>query len=162
MSEFDVTVANEREVALRFDRFPVELHEFLRQRIHAIVDQLYRRILDTEPFKTGKLKSETVEREFSDNPERVAGYVSIYAPSSSNEYAKAATLEYGTHKPRREFEKTNSVTARFGKSRRRVALRFTKPVHIEARRYLRDPLEAMRPAILAELEHAVQEALDAE
>lgn len=159
MADINVSLAGDREVALRLQRFPAELHQRLVTQVRALTDDLYGRVLGTEPFKTGKLKSETVAREFSDQPERVAGYVSIYAPGNASEYAKAATLEYGSDKPRKVPDRAHGIAMRLNGSHRRILARISKPVHIEARRYLRGPLAAMRGTVEAQLEAAIAEAL---
>ena len=160
MATINVALTGEREVALRLERFPAELHTRLVQAVRELTDELYARIIDTEPFKTGKLKSETLEREFSDNPDRIAGYVSIYAPGDPDEYAKAATLEYGTDKPRKVPDRAHGFLMRLNGSHRRIAARLSsQPVHIEARRYLRGPLAAMRSAVEARLEQAIAAAV---
>lgn len=135
---FSVIVRGERELALRFDRFPIELHKQLAERIEALTDLLEGRVETETPVRTGRLRSEIRERVFIDQPERVAGYVSVYAPGKPTEYPKAATLEYGTDKPRRIFARALS-------GRSKVVSRMTRPVHITARRYLRDPIEDIRP-----------------
>jgi hypothetical protein len=152
-----VTIAGAREAGARFDHFPREAHDNIAQRIHGLIDRLYERILTAEPFKTGKLKSETVAREFDDRADRIAGYVSIYAPSDPKEYAKAATLEYGTDKPRK-IASRGGVLMRLTGSSRRIEARLSKPVRIEAMRFLRGPLEDMRDEAETELEAALDEA----
>jgi hypothetical protein len=155
-----VTIAGAREAGERFDRFPTEAHERIVARIHGLTDKLYERVLATAPFKTGKLKSEIVKREFSDNPERIAGYVSVYAPGDPKEYAKAATLEYGTDKPRKVPSSTG-IMMRLTGSHRRVLARLSKPVHIEAMRFMRGPLDDMRAEVNDELSAALNEAANA-
>jgi hypothetical protein len=152
-----VTITGAREAGARFDRFPLAARDKIIARIHALTDRLYERILSAEPFRTGQLKSETVAREFDDRTERIAGYVSIYAPFYTGEYAKAATLEYGTDKPRKIASRGGLLTRLTGSSRR-IEARLSKPVHIEAMRFLRGPLEDMRAEVETELEAALDEA----
>lgn len=153
-----VTVTGDRELTLRFERFPVELRSRLAAAVRELTEELYGRVLDTEPFKTGKLRAETVERVFEDTPERLAGYVSIYAPGNADEYAKAATLEYGTDKPRKVPDRAHGFMTRLNGSHRRILARFSKPVHIEAHRFLRGPLAAMRGEVEARLNAAIAQA----
>ena len=150
-----VTITGERELALKFDRFPAEAHDALEQRITSIIESLQARIEGVTPHKTGKLRSEIRSRIYS-SPKRIAGYVSVYAPGDANEYPKAATLEYGSDKPRRAFEKRAELA--LGRSKRRIVSRMSKPVHIVARRYLRGPLADMASEIQAQLEAALAEA----
>lgn len=152
-----VTITGDRAAGARFDRFPVEARSNIVARIHALTDRLYDRVLAAEPFKTGRLKRETVVREFDDQADRVAGYVSIYAPGIPGEYAKAATLEYGTDKARKVADR-GGMLMRITGSSRRIHARLSKPVHIEAKRFLRGPLEDMRDEVETELEAALEEA----
>src|SRR4029077_5776429 len=95
----------------------------------------------------------------------VAGYVQIRGGAGEgnfNPYAKAATLEYGTDKARRVAERASQgLLARVGGGKKRLVARANaKAVHIKAFRYLRDPLEEMRPEIEAELAAALAELTD--
>ena len=155
-----VTITGAREAGVKFERFPEEAHDKIAERIHGLTDRLYERILDAEPFKTGKLKSETVEREFDDNGHRIAGYVSIFAPSDVAEYAKAATLEYGTDKPRKVADR-GGLLLRITGSSRRIHARLSKPVHIAAMRFLRGPLAEMADGVETEIEAALSDAAGA-
>jgi hypothetical protein len=154
-----VVTRGEREVSARFETFPTRARAKLEERIAALTQQLQVRVQAAAPFRTGKLRSEITKRDYADNPDRVAGYVSVYADGDSNEYAKAATLEYGTNKPRRAFERTGAgVIARLGRSKRRIVAKLSKPVRIEAFKYLREPLADMKPEIELALNEAVAQA----
>jgi hypothetical protein len=152
-----VVTRGEREVSLRLDTFPGRARKRIEERIAALTAQLQARVEAAAPYLTGQLRSEIVERDFADNPNRVAGYVSVYAPGIPDAYAKAATLEYGTNKPRRSFQRTNGVIDRVGKARRRIVAKLSKPAHIEAFKYLRGPLAEMKPEIEASLNEALAE-----
>lgn len=148
----------DRQLAQLFDVFPKAAHDKLAARMVLIVDRLTARIQSQAPFKTGELRREIIGREFSDQPDRIAGRVEVYAPGVPGAYAKAATLEYGTDKPRRVFDRTDSLIARATGRNKRLVQRVSKPVHIRAFRYLRNPIEEMREEIDAELSAAVAEA----
>jgi len=143
-----ITTKGERELALRFDTFPQRARQKLEERITGLTDALLTRIQAATPYRTGKLRGEEASRVYDDQPERVAGYVSV-----TGEFPKAATLEYGTEKVRKRFSK--SLASRLGG--RRLADRVTKPAHIAAFRYLRGPFEEMRPEIEAALTEALAE-----
>ncbi len=146
-----------REVTLRFDEFPAQLHQKLEARIGALTETLLSRVQAATPVRTGRLRSELTAREFGDSQNRVAGYVSVYAPGIKGEYAKAATLEYGTDKPRR-IPDHSGVFHRLGRGQKSIRSRLTRAVHIDPFRYLRGPLEEMRPEITAALEEVVAAA----
>lgn len=153
MSELGVTTSGERALDVRFTEFPTRLRGKLEQRIRGLTDVLEERIRAAAPYLTGKLRGEITERVFTNQPDRVAGYVSVYG-QDRNDYAKAATLEYGSDKVRRRLSKGGGIIERLTRSRH-LADRVGKPAHIEAFRYLRGPFEDMRP----EMEAGIAEAL---
>lgn len=155
-----VVTRGERELSLRFDQFPDQARHFLEERISRIVDRLEGAVRSATPRgKTGDLRSEITSRVYT-SAGRVAGYVSVYAPGGgSNPYAKAATLEYGTDKPRRSFERSQSLVSRLTGARRRIVSRISKPVHLEARRYLRGPFESSGGEIRSELNAGLEDAI---
>lgn len=158
MSSANVITRGERELAQRFETFPTRARARLTERITALTKQLEARVEAATPQgKTGRLRSEVSSRVLTDNPNRVAGYVQIYAPDLPSEYAKAATLEYGTNKPRRIFQRGGGLLGRL--SRRRVVARMTRPVRIAPFRFLRGPLEEMRPEIELALDEAIAGAV---
>lgn len=145
------------ELGLRFDQFPSQLHELLEQRIRTLTEELETRIQAVTPYLTGRLRREISSRIFADAADRVAGYVSVQGEAPSD-YPKAGTLEYGTDKPRRARE--SALAARLHGGKRRLTGRLSRPVHIAARRYLRDPFEAMRPEIESAFADVMGEATD--
>lgn len=153
-----VVTRGEREISARFDTFPSRARQKLEERITALTEQLEARVEAAAPHRTGALRSEITSRVFANQSNRVAGYVSVYAPDRPGEYPKAATLEYGSNKPRRMFERGGGIAARLGLRQRRIANRVSKPARIEAFAYLRGPLDQMRPEIEAGLNEAVAEA----
>jgi hypothetical protein len=152
-----IVTRGDREISLRFDTFPARAHKRLEEKIGILTEQLEARVQAATPVLTGLLRSEVTPRDFADNVNRVAGYVSIFA-HSSNEYAKAATLEYGSNKPRHTSQRASSgILSRFG-LKQRIADRMSKPVMIKAFEYLRGPLAQMKPEIEAGLNEALAEA----
>jgi hypothetical protein len=153
-------VRGERELKQLFETFPAWAHNRLEARIRRIVETLQERSQESAPLgKTHKLRSEFRSRVYADQPHRIAGYVSVFAGSDTREYPKAATLEYGTDKPRRLFERAAGgalVLGRKGRKTFRIVRRITRPVHIRAFRFLRQPFEDMRPEIEAQLEEAIR------
>lgn len=155
-----VITRGDRELGLRFEKFPTQAHAKLEQRMHKLIDSLQARAEAAAPRgKTGRLKTEIKGRVFADSPARVAGYVEVYAPGVPGEYPKAATLEYGTDKPRKIADRARGgILGRLSRPQRKIAARVTKPVHITAMRYLRGPFEAMRGEVETELAAALAEA----
>lgn len=142
------TTRGEREVALRFDTFPMRARKALEARIERIIDTLESRSQSAAPYRRGELRSEIHGRVFADQPTRIAGYVSVFARDTDG-YAKAATLEYGSDKPRHHIQRL------LGGRRRRSLEAFTRPVHIKAYAYLRGPFAAMRGEIDQQLAEAM-------
>lgn len=138
------------EISLRFDEFPSHLKDKIEARVRELTEMLDARVEAATPVKTGLLRSEIKLNVYS-SPSRVAGYVSVFAPDRPGEYAKAATLEYGSNK-------TRKLADRMAGPRKRLERRVSKPAHIEAFRYLRGPFESMRPEIEAALDETVVEA----
>jgi hypothetical protein len=153
-----VTVTGERELEVRLDTFPATAHEKIAERIRDAIERLTSASQAAAPRRTGRLRSEIKGTVYTDDPNRVAGYVQVFAPGIEGEYAKAATLEYGSDKPRRIFERETSVEQRISGGHRRMVNRLTKSAHIRAFRYLRDPLEELRPAIEAGIAEALTDA----
>lgn len=150
-----VVTRGDKEISLRFDQFPQQFKEALKSEIDELVAEALALSQKAAPRKTGKLRGELKGRTFIGET-RVAGYVSVYAGGDSNEYIKAATLEYGSKKPRRIFKKDVYTITKRGKKRRAVD-RFTRPAVIREFRYLRGPLADMQPEIKRRLQ-AVLEA----
>lgn len=156
-----VILKGNRELELKFDQFPQQLHGRLEARITQLIDSLQARIEGARPVSPGKsrkLRSEVKSRVYS-SQNRIAGYVSIYAPGNSGEYAKAAALEYGSNKPRRSFERVGRMASLLTRGRRRIVSRLSKPVHLEAYRYMRGPFEDSMSEFQAALETEVNEAV---
>jgi hypothetical protein len=152
-----VVTRGDREISLRFDTFPARAHDKLKERITELTTELEERVRAAAPVRTGRLRSEIKSQVYaSDSADRVAGYVSVSAGGNSKEYAKAATLEYGSNKPRKLTDRGSRIMALFSRSRR-FERRLSKTPHIEAFRYLRGPLDEMRPEIEAGLEEALAE-----
>ena len=148
-----IVTRGDKELGLRFDTFPAGLQSKLETRIRGLTQTLEERIEAATPKKTGLLRSEEKVNIYTGDSgsNRVAGYVSVYAPGRPGEYAKAATLEYGSNK-------TRKLRSRLAGARRRLERRISRTPHIEAFRYLRGPFEAMRPEIEAALDETVAEA----
>lgn len=137
----------DRELAQRFDEFPSLARAKLTAKITSLIQILQSRIQAATPYKSGRLRSEIAGRVYADQPTRIAGYVGVRAQIAT-EYAKAATLEYGS----------DAVRKRVSEARNRLIERVSKPVHIKEYAYLRGPFAAMRDEIEADVAEALKEA----
>jgi hypothetical protein len=150
-----LTTRGMSELTLRFDQFPRRLHDRLESRIRELTNVLEGHSKAAAPVKTGALRGEISSSVYSDNPERIAGYVSV----RTTLFAKAATLEYGSDKPRNISEHSaHSVVERLFGGKSRIDKHLSKPVHIKAFQYLHGPLEQMRPEVEASLNEVVAQA----
>jgi hypothetical protein len=153
-----VITRGDREISLRMETFPTSARKRIEERITTLTAELEARSKAAAPFKTGALRSEIVGRVYSDSSSRIAGYVSVYAPGNSKEYPKAATLEFGTNKPRR-IPDHGGIFRRLGKGQKSMESRLTKPARIDAFSYLRGPIEEMKPEINLALNEALAETV---
>jgi hypothetical protein len=157
-----VITRGDRELSTQFEEFPSRARDRLKERIYALTARLEERIQAAAPVRTGLLRTEIKSRTYDDAVSRIAGYVSVQAGSRTSEYAKAATLEYGSNKARKRIDRTGSIMARFDAGGRNIARRISKTPHIEAFRYLRGPLEEMRDEIEGELNQAIADVVSEE
>jgi hypothetical protein len=153
------TMRGERELTARFETITPKLREAIKARMQGIGKSLQARIQELAPYKTGLLRSEITLRVFDDAKNRVAAYVGVYAPQNpTREYPKAATLEYGSKKARKF--RAEVFSARLGRmTKRGMVERMTRPVTIQARRYLRGGLASMEGEINAEIDAAIAEVV---
>lgn len=147
------------------EAFPWRIRRKLVRRVRSLTGVLEGAVRSAAPVRTGKLRSEIHSRLFADRPGRVAGYVEVYAPGDPKEYAKAATLEYGSDASRRIFHRDAAgqilYGRRFGRAAKLVRSR-TRPVHIQAYRYLRGPLAQLRPEFIAAIDEVAGRAAEEE
>jgi hypothetical protein len=145
-----------RAFTLRLDQFPKDLHDELRARMQGVTEQLEAKARGLAPYKTGTLRSEITGRTFSDVETRVASYTNVFAPNpppGKNEYAKAATLEYGSDKARKINAKSVSNIGRITEKAK------SRAAHIEAFLYLRGALDEIQAQAIPEIQAAVDAAV---
>jgi len=159
-----VEITGDRQVGLKFEEFPRQAHDRLLETITKMTDRLEAAVLGSEPFLTGKLRSTTVEKVYSDNPDRIAGYVRIIA-----DFGKAGALEYGSHRTitvnsrsagQRGRQGHLRILSMFAKASNAVAAAYTRTTNIAAEAFLRNSLGDLEAEFLAELDQAMQEAVD--
>jgi hypothetical protein len=156
-----VTTSGALSVETRLDQFPKRLHDKLRDKFIPLTRQIQARAQSRAPYgvspyrKGPHLRSEVESRVFADRPDRVAGYVEIWAPGQPKEYPKAATMEYGTHKARK-------IRERIAGSKRRIVKRVSRVVDIPAFQYLRGGLADMKSQVEATINETIGEAVTEE
>lgn len=97
--QINVHIANESalQAGLRFEEFPDELRDALRNEISALTRELLNRERPAVPVQTGKLVSQIRDAVHND-PERIRGvvYLAGKGSGSGSDFAKAGALEYGS------------------------------------------------------------------
>lgn len=92
-----VEVKSALRAGIRLDEFPDHLYEDLAREITALSSELLARVQAATPEHTGRLRSQERVRVFRDK-DRITGYVDIAGKKGSQDFAKAAALEYGAHR----------------------------------------------------------------
>lgn len=163
--QIGMQVLGERVLVAKYSEIPARTKRILRRRITTLARALQGGVRAAIPVRKSPrwpsalpaLTQFIVSKVYADTPGRVAGYVSVYAPSTPAEYAKAATLEYGSNRPRAVADAERGVMRRLRGSSRRIKARLGKPAVIQAYRYLRGPLGDMRAEVTAALEEGIGE-----
>lgn len=157
---FGLELTGDREATLRFEKFPAFAHDRLLTAMQSIEQRMEAAIIAAEPDKTGALKAMTGGRVY-DHGDRIAAVVGVRAMTQA-EALKAAALEYGSRGGQIEV-KAHFMTLSHIYSRAVAAMSvdvpdYTRTPMITADRFLRGPMEALRPEIMAELQAAMDQA----
>lgn len=157
MSDIGVFITGDRELALRFERFPAALHAKLLQRISGLTSDLEALVESQVPRRTGKLAGEITAR-IRDSDASISGIVTL-----TGDYAKAAALEYGAHGIANVSAHAARLTHLWGRATGAPLTvevpTHTRHVNISAHRFLRGPEAQMIEQVRAELQSAVDETL---
>jgi hypothetical protein len=151
---------DDRQVAAHLDRIPGKLRTGLKESITRLTDQLLARVKAAEPYRTGKLRQET-QAFVDEHEDKITGKVRILGAGREHNVA-AAALEYGAHRivnVRAHREHLSHVFDRATDSKFVAVKAYSRRANIQAKRFLRDPAQAMRPQIQAELQRVISEAL---
>jgi hypothetical protein len=157
---FDLAISGEREIGLRFEKFPDQAHDRLKEAMESLKGRLESGVKGDAPVREGKLQSE-IGGQVYDDGDHLAAQVGVHAQGASD-YGKDAALEYGAHGRAQVRAHEARLTHVFG---RPAELEVTVSAHerqvdIEERRYLRGPFDAIREEALAEMRQALSEAID--
>lgn len=162
MASFGIQIEGDRRAVLRFEKFPAAAHDRLKATLESLKDRLIAAVHADEPRLSGQLVQMTGGRVY-DHGDRIAAVVGVRA-ETADEARKAAALEYGSRR-RALMLRAHQAKLSHLWSRAISPIIVTVPAHsrvpnIDPRRYLRDPLEAMREEALAEMEAAVAAAAE--
>lgn len=162
MDAIRIAVSGERQAGIRFDRFPDALYADLRREIDSLSIELFARVEAATPEVTGRLRAQERVRLFTD-PNRITGYVDIQGGKGSQDFAKAAALEYGAHR-------STKVTGHAMRLDHFWADKLAAPITVLVGAYSRTPnidafafergsLALMQPEISARLNAVVEKAV---
>jgi len=158
MSDLNVSIeSNANQLALHFEQLPDAIKRQLEITITKYTHMLLSRVRAAEPVRTGRLRAAT--REFVDvRQDFIRGRVRILPTGKAQDVAAAfGALEYGAPGKRRAGK---PVKVRgYSRAGTRIAAHTRHQPHIRARRFLRGPAAAIKPALRAELEAIIQKKL---
>ena len=161
MADFGMEISGDRAAVLRFDKVPAAAHDRLLAALTDIEQRLETAVLAAEPNRSGALRAITCGKVY-DHGSRIAAVVGVRAPDASTA-RKAATLEYGS---RLAAITMRAHTARLSHIYRRAIAEITVNVpshrrtpNVPAQRFLRGPIEAIRPGALEEMRAALAQAV---
>lgn len=155
-----VVITGDRQVAIKFDQFPIALHDPLKATITSLTGALAANIRAAAPDKTGKLRSEIQDTVFDDGADRIVGFISV-----SGDFAKAGALEYGAHRATRVSAHTAKLdhvwSKRLNAPLTVLIQSYSRRQNVTATRFERGPTQAMSADIAAALEETVNQATQA-
>lgn len=145
--EIGIDLLGERKVDLRFEEFPETARVNLRKAIEDKTGELADLIRNRVPKRTGKLAS-LIQSRVSESTTQITGVVAVAA-----DFGKAGALEYGTHK---------TIVMKSSHVFDRIVPTFNveRKLNIEARSFLRGPLDEIASGAFDAMRTAVESALD--
>jgi hypothetical protein len=162
MDSIRIDVKGDRQVGLRFEEFPDALYDQLRAEIDSLSAELYARVVAAAPRATGQLESQIRLRLFADKT-RITGYVDIAGAKGSQDFAKAAALEYGAHRPTKVSAHSMKLdhfwANKLAAPIEVLVAAFTRTPDIADHAFERGPLAEMQPEVQARLNAAVERAV---
>jgi hypothetical protein len=160
MTTIGIELTGERAAILRFEQFPKFAHDRLFAALQNIEQRLEAAVLAAEPEKTGQLKSITGGRVY-DHDNRIAAVVGVRT-QDGNIARKAGALEYGSrHESLMVRAHTAKLSHLWGRAISPISVEVgahSRTPNIDAFRFLRGPLDAIRSTAIAELQAALDAA----
>jgi len=154
------TVTGDVSLGVRLDTFPEAARARLLKSIENIVSRLGSQIRSRIPG-SGKLRSEFVDRVFSDKS-KVVGLIKLSAPKGSHDFAQAGALEYGAHRAAKVGSHNMRLDHVFASKLKApitaIVAAYQRTPNIEAHRFIRDPVAQAKGDVMRELTDAVMEA----
>lgn len=161
MDSVRIGLTGDRQAGLRFEEFPDDLYEDLRQTITGLGDELLGLIEAATPSRTGELRSKERLRIFTDK-NRITAYVDVAADGRA-ELVKAAALEYGAHKQTNVKSHSRKLDHVFDRALSApmdvMVAAYDRTPNIAEHAFERGPLAAMRGQILERMNATVEKAV---
>ncbi len=140
-------ITGDRQVALRFDKFPESARVNLRAAIDASTQDLWQAVQAAAPRKTGKLAA-SIQKRVTESKNKITGIVNV-----AGDFGKAGALEYGSHRTI-----TMKLSHVFGHLV--PTLEVKRTLNIEEHNFLRGPEKDMAPAAFEKMEAALNQVVD--
>jgi hypothetical protein len=161
--DIHIDVKGDHAVGLRFEAFPGQLYDALKDEITSLGQELLARVRAATPSRTGRLRSEERLRIFAD-PNSIKAQVGINAGKvSGGEYAKAGALEYGAHRATKvkahRMRLDHHWALKLAAPEMVMLAAFTRTPNIEEHSFERGPLAEMQAEILTRLNAVVDKAV---
>lgn len=159
MSLIKIDLTGERQAGLRFEQFPSDLLANLRAEIDSLTNELRGRVGPAMPNRSGELRA-SLRDKIIDKENSVTGRVTV-AEGNQALHRKAAALEYGSKGKKRPVRQHAMRLGHFwdqklAAPRTVIVKAFMRTPNVKAHKFLRGPMEAMRPTILARLGKVVE------
>jgi len=162
MADFiKIDITGVRRAGIRFDAFPDALYEDLRKEITALSAELLGRVEARTPDRTGRLRGQERVRVFADK-DHIKGQVDVEGDKGSQDFAKAASLEYGAHGATKvgahEMRLDHHWAEKMAAAEMVIVQAYTRSANIAEVAFERGPLAEMQPEIVARLNAVVEKA----
>lgn len=155
---FDITVSGIRETEVRLQRFTPALAADLEARFERLVRRVEMAVEGSVPTgKTGRLLAQ-VRSAVDVTPNRIRARVFVDGGGVSQNYRKAAALEYGARRETRVKEHTRIASRAFGRAVspfQQIVDRYERTPRIRAYRFLRNHADELRSGGLDAVRDAV-------
>lgn len=165
MDFIHIDVTGARNAGLRFEEFPSELHDELMQEIDALTIELYALVQAATPTRTGKLHSQERTKLFDDgNKIKGSVFIAGKGSGSNSDFAKAGALEYGStgedfRVAAHPMQLDHFLNEKFDAPITVMVKAHDRASSIAEHAFLRGPLAAMTPEVLARLNAVVDKAV---
>lgn len=162
MDAIHVDIKGDRRVGIVFDEFPDQLYADLRAAIETLTAELLGLVEEATPNRTGRLRSQEHMRVFADK-NHIKGQVFIAGEKGSQDFGKAAALEYGARKATNVRGHAMRLDHAWGQMlvepETVMVGAYTRTPNIDEYRFERGPLAGMAAEINARLEAVVEKAV---